>query len=168
MLNANLINYVWISEYDELRDKRVSDWGRAENCSDCGRRIVHVYTVQYEDKSYVLVGRECAHKALGIPKSAVKRHLAEAEAIAAIRAREIAYWENEALKRTSPSPAGARVACKARNRHRDFEMVLFYHKALAGYYAVPVVCTVPVDVPSVKKAISQGEALEAAGWFRVA
>lgn len=74
--NGNqIIAYVWPWKWDvreigdEVKDVRVSDWDRAELCTTCNRKIVHIFFVLHkDDKSIAPYGFDHVHTALGIEK----------------------------------------------------------------------------------------------------
>lgn len=63
--NSTVEGYRWISYYDEVEEKRFSDWDRCTNCCTCGRKIVHAYLLS-DGCEY---GKECVHLALGWKKA---------------------------------------------------------------------------------------------------
>lgn len=74
--NNKLIAYQWIRKPDVrehpiegLIDVKVSDMSRANKCTDCGRKIVHVFWVQDESGRIKPYGSEHVHTALGLPVS---------------------------------------------------------------------------------------------------
>jgi len=93
-VKPRIVRYRWISYYDDVLDKRVSDWDNAESCERCGATIVHVVTVATDD-GWHDVGRECAHVLLGWPrpnKSALAREIAYVIAQEEARERNRAFW----------------------------------------------------------------------------
>lgn len=132
---AKLVSYLWVSFLDELAEKRVSDWDRAVTCQVCGASIVHVYTVQKADGSTIVVGRECAHRAMGwtAPKPAVLRRV-ELESLAA-EARRAKLLE-VAVRNALPTRAEAARACRVRNGGGDFALKVL-EVAPGSFYAVP-------------------------------
>lgn len=60
-----LISYRWIS-YVDTDEKRYSDWDHAVSCAQCGRTIVHAYTVSDDDGTNVRdLGKECTGHGMG-------------------------------------------------------------------------------------------------------
>jgi len=65
---AEIVGYRWMSQMEEgmFRDRRVSDWSKAQTSAPTGRQIVHLYLVKTADGTETLMGVGAAKKALGI------------------------------------------------------------------------------------------------------
>ncbi len=138
------VEYEWRSYWDDVQERRVSDWERAEQCARCGAAIVHVYHVAGE-----LVGRECAHLALGWRRRMPRRLKA------LVRAHERRQEEAQSFVRMSErgaveSAAEAVAECRARNGRYAGLVSVWQRSGL--HYALPAACT------------RHGEALSRAGW----
>lgn len=69
---VKLISYTWAYEWTmlpnregEMKDKRVSDWTKAESSAETGRDIVHQYTIEEQDGSLKTVSSESVPILLG-------------------------------------------------------------------------------------------------------
>ncbi len=153
---GKLTGYRWISYFDDVEEKRFSDWDRAETCLVCGRSIVHVYEIETAAGETLIAGKECAHKLLGWarPKPRVLETLRrKVEADARRHAEEVASWDRTATKFSQGDPATAAACC--RDRNNGFAGDLTVLEKADRFYAVPTDCT------------AQVAALLEGGWERV-
>lgn len=159
MNETKLLKVEWMSYWDDAIEKRLSDWGRAQECSRCHAQIVHVYTIVNMEGREEVTGKECAYLALGWKRpNGLKLDKMAKELIAkqAGFARAMEAWTKEATRAAKGTPEEAEAACRTRN-YSSFngpltgECPLFY-KAGIGFYAIPENCT------------DQGRALIGAGW----
>jgi hypothetical protein len=82
-INGNkLISYQWAYEWTmkhnyegELVNKRVSDWTQAEASADTGKDIVHKFTIEKEDGTYLTVSSESVPILLGYTDRAEMKKL---------------------------------------------------------------------------------------------
>jgi len=161
MSETTLEAYVWHCYYDDAQEKRVSDWGMAEECGECGRQIVHVYTVRKSDNTVIAVGKECAHIALGWTHKNARR-LDQMKMKAMCRMKEAerfrAYTLSEASAKALPTVEASLDAVSARNTNADhtpYSGPTVTFSINAKYYSLPAVCEMAMVV------------LMANGWQRV-
>ena len=92
----NLIDYEWKYEIGKkwndreggLVTAKVSDWDAAEECTVCGRKIVHVFWVENEETGRIEpYGREHLHVALGYKKELSDRKINSIKTEAEIKKR---------------------------------------------------------------------------------
>lgn len=171
---SKLADYEWRSYYDDANEKRVSDWDRAENCARCGSGIVHVYTVVHASGAAEIVGRECAHKALGWRQASATRLRAVEAAFMVERANQERLRADtlaSARRWGQGTQEGAIAACRLRNPFRGQPFVgdvWTYRKSWAHetlFYAVPEERETGREGGAVGRARSL--VLLADGWERV-
>jgi len=144
MKRATLVGYEWASYYDDAQEKRVSDWEHAEHCDRCKAKIVHKYTIQQADGETELVGRECAHKALGWGKQNRKELDRRASAIEFMEENRQQTAKYSYANRKKHRSDAIRD-CYRRNQRTNFTGVIVIEKD-DEFYAFPIDCHATADM----------------------
>jgi hypothetical protein len=145
--NGNkVVSYIWPWKWDireigdEVKDVRVSDWDRAEICSTCNRKIVHIFYVWHkDDKSITPYGFDHVHKALGITKELSKSMITkiknsvtipkDQKSLSSVDEKRIKIVLNAYRKTSADTVTDAMEKMSMTYGFRQsFDYPLFYHK----------------------------------------